>query len=103
MTRIVTMIGSGAIASAASASIVDLTNPGSFGVVNGARFETADFRPAGTGVLNSFVRIQQNGTEQGYNTSGRPVAFDEKTDPNFTRNLTFGEIPTMTVNGVDYK
>jgi hypothetical protein len=90
-------------AGSAQAVIVDLTAPLSSGTINGARFETVDFRTAGTGVIDSFVRIQRNGTEQGYNTSGRPVQFDETTDPNFTRNLTFGEIPTRVIDGVSYK
>lgn len=67
------------------------------------RFENSNFRPAGTGVLDSFVRIQKSGTEQGYNTSGRGVPFDEKSDPNYTRDLTFGEVPTRSVGGMDYK
>jgi hypothetical protein len=90
-------------AGSARAVIVDLTAPMSSGVINGARFETVDFRSAGTGVIDSFVRIQRNETEQGYNTSGRPTAFDENTSGNFTRNLTYGEIPTRVISGVTYK
>ena len=98
---------------AAPASIVDLVNNGS-GSANGALFFRADFQPGGTGVLNPFVRIQHdngpsnnghsgNGLEQGYNTSGRPVQYDELTDPNYTRDLLFGEIPVVTIDGVQYK
>lgn len=85
----------------AAADIVDLTTLQS-GAVNGALFQRADFRPAGTGFIDSFVRVQNKGVEQGYNTSGRPVAFDEKTDPNFTRNLQVSELHTVTVGGTDY-
>jgi hypothetical protein len=63
----------------------------------------ADPQPTGTGVIDSFVRIQSNGTEQGYNTDARPVAFDEKTDPNFTRSLLLTQIPEVTINGVTYR
>src|SRR5262245_5593536 len=91
-----------ALAGGANATIVDLTTPMSSGVVNGARFETADFRAAGTGLIHSFVRVQASGTEQGYNTSGRPVAFDENTSPNYTRNLTYADIPTRVIGGVTY-
>ena len=98
---------------AAPASIVDLVNNAS-GSVNGALFFQASFNPGGTGVLDSFVRLNHNngpsnnghsgdGVEQGYNTSGRPVQYDENTDPNFTRDLLFGEIPTVTIDGVQYK
>src|SRR5262245_17204786 len=101
MRFVTSLVGAAAlcgIAGTASATIVDLTTPMSSGVVNGARFETADFRSAGTGVIQSFVRVQANGTEQGYNTSGRPVAFNENTSPNFTRNLTYGDIPSRVIN-----
>ncbi|MGH9410576.1 MAG: PEP-CTERM sorting domain-containing protein [Vicinamibacterales bacterium] len=63
---------------------------------NGAGFLVDATQPTGTGVIDSFVRIQQKGTEQGYNTSGRPVQFDEKTDPNFTRNLEIADVPVVT-------
>jgi hypothetical protein len=88
---------------AASGAIIDLTT-GQFGTANGARFERADFRPAGTGVINSFVRISANeAVVRGYNTSGRPLAFHENTSPQFTRDLTFGAVPTIKVDGVVYK
>jgi len=90
-------------AAGARADIVDLTQ-NQTGTLNGALFQRTDFRPTGTGVINSFVRLQTNNTvEQGYNTSGRPLPFDENNSPNFTRNLTFGEVPTVNVNGTDYK
>lgn len=102
-TAVVTALASVGLASIASAAVVDLTSAGSFGTIGGARFETSDFRSAGTGVIDPFVRIQHNGTEQGYNTSGRPVPFDELNAANFTHDLTYGAIPTRTINGVDYK
>jgi hypothetical protein len=90
------------VAGSANATIVDLTHTGGSGVVNGGRFETNDFRSAGTGVIDPFVRIQANGNESGYNTSGTPLPFDDKAGP-FTRNLTYGEVPTRNIGGVDYK
>lgn len=101
-TRILGAAAVAAASGAAMGNIVDLTSPMTFGTIGGARFETSDFRPAGTGFINSFVRIQANGTEQGYNTSGRPVAFDEHTDPNFTRNIQVGNLPVLNVGGTDY-
>jgi len=53
--------------------------------------------PTGTGFIDSFLRVQQKYFEQGYNLSDRPVQFDEKTDPNFTRDLTYSE--AAVVNG----
>jgi hypothetical protein len=90
-------------AAGAPAATIDLTQ-NQTGTLNGALFQRADFRPAGTGFIDSFVRLQTNNTvEQGYNTSGRPVPFDENTSPNFTRNLTYGQVPTVTFDGTDYK
>jgi len=90
-------------ASSAMAVTVDLTPPGpQFGTINGARFETSDFRSGGTGVINSFVRLQQSGFERGYNTSGRPVAFNENTSPQFTRDLTIGQVPIRNIDGSDF-
>jgi hypothetical protein len=88
-------------AGAANASVVDLTHADSVGMINGARFETSDYRQASVGTVNSFVRIQANGTERGYNTSGSNLPFNDIASG--TRDLTFGEVPTRNINGVDYK
>lgn len=77
-------------AGAWATTIVDLTVASS-GSINGVSFEFDQEQPSGTGVLNSFLRIQANGDEQGYNTSGSPLPFDEKSGP-FTRDITFGEL-----------
>jgi hypothetical protein len=69
----------------------------------GAYFQTNEQHPTGTGFIDSFLRVQQNGWEQGYNTSARPVEFQEKTDPNFTRNLTLAEVGTKDIGGVLYR
>jgi hypothetical protein len=81
--------------------VCDLTAGGTC-TINGAIFETLELQPTGTGVIDSFVRIQERGTEQGYNTSFRPVEFDEKTDPNFTRDLLLSEVGTTLIGGVPY-
>jgi hypothetical protein len=98
-------------AAAAPASIVDLVNNTS-GSANGALFYRAGFQPAGTGVLNPFVRVQhdngpsnnghsRNGEEQGYNTSGRPVQYDEHTDQ-YTHDLLFSAIPIVVISSTSY-
>jgi MYXO-CTERM domain-containing protein len=90
------------VAATGRAVIVDLAVNNS-GTINGSLFERSDFRSAGTGVINSFVRISSNNaTEQGYNTSGRPVAFDENTSPNFTRDVQLSDLPSRTVGGTNY-
>jgi hypothetical protein len=100
-------MAAGACALAGSAAwgdtVVDLTQGGQQGTIHGARFENAGIRPAGSGVIQSFVRVSTNNTmEQGYNTSGRPVAFNENTTLTFTHDLTLGAIPTVTIGGATY-
>src|SRR5262245_30513946 len=76
-----------ALASPLRADMLDLTTAGASGFINGAFFQQTGPQPTGTGAIQSFVRIQRNVSEQGYNTDYRPVQFDEKSDPNFTRSL----------------
>jgi hypothetical protein len=82
------------VATGASAVTVDLTpGPGSSGTINGVLFEFDDQQPAGSGVLMPFVRVQANGTEEGYNTSNPAFPFDEVPPPGgFTRDMQFGEL-----------
>jgi PEP-CTERM motif-containing protein len=89
----------------AQAAVCDLTAAGSACSVQAGidLYMQADPQPTGTGVIDSFLRIQDKGTEQGYNTDGRPVPFDEKTDPNFTRSLQLSEVPIVTISGVQYR
>ena len=55
----------------ASATIVDLTTAGADGLINGAQFIQDNFeKSTGTGVFDPFVRIQNNGSEAGFNTDG---------------------------------
>jgi len=72
-----------------------------------ALFSTDEQHPTGTGFIDSFLRIQQNGWEQGYNTSARPIETNPqmtvKTDPNYTRNLTLGEVGIKDIGGVKYR
>jgi SdrD B-like protein/uncharacterized protein DUF4214 len=84
-------------------AIVDLTTVGASGSVNGALFQQFGTDVSGTGLIDSFVRIQATGTEQGYNTDIRPVQFDEKTAANFTRSLLLSDVPTVSVDGVLYR
>lgn len=89
-------------AAADSISIVDLTGgPGSFGFINQARFEFGALQPAGTGTYLPFVRIQMNGQERGYNTSGDPLPFDEKKGP-WTHDLRLNEVPIVNLDEINY-
>jgi len=91
------------ITSAAQAAImVDLTTRGSSGSINGALYQQFEPQPTGTGVLNTFLRVQKQGIEQGYNTDWRPTGFDEKTDLH-TRSLLLSEIPKVTIGDITYR
>jgi len=70
---------------------------------SGALFTTVDQQSTGTGVIQSFVRIQGN-TEivDGHNTSGRPLANDENSSPTFTHDLRLSEVPVVTIGGTAY-
>lgn len=91
-----------------SATVLDLTTQGAVATAaNGAIVQQVDPQPMGTGHIHAFVRIQGaasgGGVEQGYNTDGRPLQFDEKTSPEFTRSITLGQVPVVNVNGVNYR
>jgi hypothetical protein len=87
----------------ASGLIVNLTSANATATVNGAVLSQSNFSGStGTGVFDSFVRFQASGTEQGYNTSGRPVQYDELTSP-FTRDLPLNQVPLVNVGGTLYR
>src|SRR4029077_18801416 len=58
---------------------------------------------AGSGNIDSFVRVQASGTEQGYNTSFRPLQFNETTSATFTHDLALSAVPVVLINGVTYR
>jgi hypothetical protein len=110
----ISLVALGAVAAIASpAQALDLTASNSFGFASGtpaspqAFFQQTSSSGAGTGALDSFLRIQAPGgpdnTEEGYNTDNRPVEFDEKTDPNFTRSLLLSSIPQVTLGSTQYR
>src|SRR5690242_11620025 len=86
--------------SATVPSVLDLTTHGAEVGTAGFIARQVDAQPTGTGVINSFVRIQGaaagGGAEQGYNTTARPLQFDENKSPQFTRSLTLGQVPVVT-------
>ncbi len=85
----------------AGAVLLDLTTVGSSGTIGDGMFFQADPQPTGTGYINSFLRVQMNGSEQGYNTDGR-LEFDEKKG-NYTRSLRVDEVPVVNINGTNYR
>jgi hypothetical protein len=99
-----TSIGLFGMSSASAAVTYSLTAVGSQATINGAIFYVpASDGSTGTGVIHSFVRIGGNDdTKQGYNTSDRPLQFDENNAPPFTRDLLLSELPIVITNGVQY-
>jgi hypothetical protein len=92
----VVLVALTAWASVGQASMLDLTTSGSSGSINDAGFLQADVAPAGSGNLDSFVRIKGKDVEEGYNTSWRPVAYDENTSPTFTHSLSLNSVPIVS-------
>ncbi len=90
-------------ASSAQATIVDLISGDGPGTINGAMFEWVSSQSTGTGVITPFLRVQADGTEQGYNTSNPSPPFDDKTGV-FTRDITFADLITteVTIGGQNY-
>jgi len=105
---ILSFVALAALGGRASAEVLDLTgnNPG--GTINGAQFVPTTFQPAGTGVIDPFLRLQHKDFEQGYNTDfrgegGNKVEFDQKTDANYTRSLLLSEVPTVKIGDTNYR
>jgi PEP-CTERM motif len=91
----------------ANATTVDLTGGGSGSITNSygtALFDTTFQQPTGSGVIDPFVRLSTNDPiEQGYNTSGRPLRYDENSSPTFKHDLLLSAIPTVDINGTSYR
>jgi len=95
----------GAIAaSLPAATTIDLTGaPGKNNGTGTAAFTGGNFivqqispQSTGTGVIDSFLRVQGQDSEQGYNTStGTP--YDDKAG-NFTRALSLTEVPIVNLS-----
>jgi hypothetical protein len=93
-------------------TMLDLTTVGAIGSLGGdvsgnpGIFEQNATQPSGSGVIDSFVRLQakhpDSGIAQGYNTDARPVQFDEKISPVFTRSLLLSDVPEISVGGTLY-
>jgi hypothetical protein len=98
---LVVAIFSLAAARVASASTIDLVT-GNSGTSNGALYEWTNSSPTGTGFIDSFVRIQNGGTEQGYNHSlGGQVPWDTKAGL-FTHDIQMSDLVVRNIDGIDY-
>jgi hypothetical protein len=86
------------VSPSAFAETIDLVN-NTQDDLNGALYVRASFSPAGSGVLDSFVRLNPGGApdfEQGYNTDADPQFVE---DDSFTRSLLLSTVPTVVIAG----
>jgi uncharacterized repeat protein (TIGR01451 family) len=74
---------------------LNLTTAGSFAALNDTVYQTANAQPAGTGVFNTFLRVQATPTEQGYNTDGT-LQFNTGTG---SHSILLAQIPIVFGDG----
>lgn len=86
-------------------STLDLTAHGAIGPINDAIFRQFDAQPTGTGVIDSFLRVQsiKQEVQQGYNTDHRSLQFDENKSPQFTRSVLLTALPVVDMGGIKYR
>ena len=88
--------------SAANASTIIDLGANNSGSANGAIYEWTNFGPTGTGNIDSFLRVQANGTERGYNHSlGGHLPWDTKSGM-WTHDIQYSDLVVRNVLGVDY-
>jgi hypothetical protein len=102
LTVLLIAVASLLLANGARATVVDLTTSlSASGSINGALFFASDQQPAGTGFIDSFLRVQASPTEQGYNTDGG-FPFDDKNPHNFQHSVLLSSLMQFNLNGTEY-
>jgi hypothetical protein len=84
----------------ARATVLDLNDTTSPVTVNGGLFTTSYTQPAGTGVYDPFLTIQNTPWEQGYNSSTQP--FDTKRVPQWNHEIQFSSLQVTTIGTQQY-
>lgn len=87
--------------SSAEAVSLNLSTIPSNGEINDALFSRTNPHGQGTGNFESFLRIQANSSESGYNTDGT-LEFDSKPGI-WTHSIKISDIPLVSYNGVNYR
>ena len=59
--------------------------------------------PTGSGIFESFLRVQKNGVEKGYNTDYRPIQFDQNSSAQFTRSFKLADVPQVRIGETIYR
>lgn len=88
------------LAGTASATTIDLVT-GDTGTANDAIYNWVDEGSTGTGVIEPFLRVQGNDTEQGYNTSLASPPWDTKSGI-WTHDLQLSDLTTVYLSGTAY-
>lgn len=83
----------------AHADYLSLLNAGASGTINGASYVQGQTGAAGTGIFPAFVRVQANGTEQGYNTPIGNV-YDNTNDATHNLNIQVLDLGVVTSAGL---
>jgi len=95
----------GAAAASAAFPPIDLTGSATAtytSPVDNTVWNEAIDQPTGSGVFNPFLRVQANGSEQGFNTDFlSPPPLDDKAGV-WTHSLKFGDLQVTTVGGNNY-
>lgn len=83
-----------------SAASIDVTQPGSSGSINGATFSYDDPQPTGTGVIDPFLREQNDTTELGINSSIKAqivntIPYDNKDPVNYTHDVAISTLANL--------
>ncbi|HET9145517.1 MAG TPA: hypothetical protein VFN81_05430 [Sphingomicrobium sp.] len=103
-----TATGQSSFSSTGGTTYFDLTKAtGDRAEINDALFfQNKPDSSSGTGLIQAIVRVQDpgsgDGLENGYNSSARPVSYEENTSPNFTTSLLLSEVPIVTIDGTQY-
>lgn len=88
--------------SAGCGLVTPVTLPAAFAETGGdAKFSTTQFGSSGTGVIDSFLRVQNDGVEDGHNTGSSTLLNDEKSG-SFTTNLQLNQVQIVTLSGQTY-
>jgi hypothetical protein len=99
---LITAVGFFIGAAKVQATVVDLTTgPDASGQIGDALFFATQQQPAGTGFIDPFLRIQEKGFEQGYNTDGG-FPFDDKHPHNYQHSLLISDLIPVFLNGQPY-
>ena len=83
---------------------IDLISPSRpFSVnVSGALFNSGGAQTVGTGNLHPFLRVQNDGAEEGFNTNNANPLLDTKTGT-WTSALSLNQVPVIGIGGTAYR